>query len=152
MSHQKKDSNILKAEEIAFVWKSTVKKSPECYFIKDTIVSIYNKIPNNSYYDPTRVRLYNILDSIWYSTPEILQKSWGDIYTTLITYIPFKHTNKISKWTNDIFIIWNKAQKQRIHQPSSSYHMYLSPPLPPPLPPLCEKKGNDCISCKKSII
>ena len=35
-----------------------------------------------------------------------------------------------------IFIIWNKAQKQRIHQPSPSYHMYLSPPLPLTLPPL----------------
>ena len=51
MSNMKDENKLLKAEEIAPVWKNSFETSPHRLFIKDTIVSIYNILPNVSHYD-----------------------------------------------------------------------------------------------------
>lgn len=111
------ENKLLKAEEIAAVWKNQFEASPHHLFIKDTIVSIYNVLPSMSHYDPMRRRLRHILDSLWYTAPEILHRSWGDIYTTLIAYIPVKRIdNDTPKWLMNIYTLWGTSQQQRMAQ------------------------------------
>ena len=111
------ENKLLKAEEIATVWKNQFEASTHHLFIKDTIVSIYNVLPTTSYYDPMRRRLGHILDSLWYTAPEILHRSWGDIYTGLVTYIPVKHINNDTpKWIMNIYTLWDTSQQTRIAQ------------------------------------
>jgi len=113
---------------ISPIWDTPCPETPQHILIKKTIVDIYNNIPNTPDYRPLQQRLRDILKNLWYShpqsEPETFAGLWGNIYSSLITLLPFSFSDKKNpKWIVEIITIWNKSQGER--------HKYLPSPISP---------------------
>ena len=111
----KENKKIYKtAEEIAPIWKKNFKSLPHRLFIKETIMKLYNILPNNADYALAQQRLSEILDALWYISPDTLDDPWGNIYTTLMTLTPITlKTSESPEWLINLYEIYNAAQKRR---------------------------------------
>jgi len=102
------------AEEIAPIWKKHFKALPQRLFIKETIVKLYNTLPNNADYALAQQRLSETLDALWYISSDTLDGPWGNIYTTLMTLTPTTlQKSESPEWLINLYEIYNAAQKQR---------------------------------------
>ena len=111
----KENKKIYKtAEEIAPIWKKQFIVSAHRLFIKETIVKLYNILPNNDDYILAQQRLSETLDALWYISSDTLDGPWGNIYTTLMTLTPITlKTSESPEWLLNLYEIYNAAQKRR---------------------------------------
>ena len=113
-SHAEK-TTPLNACAIAPIWTKPCTETWQHILLKQTIVDIYNNIPQLPHYRPLQQRLSNHLKILWYILPKSddgqFAGLWGSIYSSLITFIPFRDT-KIP-WVAAISMIWNKSQTER---------------------------------------
>ena len=117
----KENKKIYKtAEEIAPIWKKHFNALPHRLFIKETIVKLYNILPNNDDYRLAQQRLSETLDTLWYISSDTLDGPWGNIYTTLMTLTPITlKTSESPEWLLNLYEIYNAAQKRRTEFKSS---------------------------------
>ena len=102
------------AEDIAPIWQKHFNALPHRLFIKETIVKLYNTLPNNNDYASAKQRLSEILDTLWYIAPDTLDGPWGNIYTTLVSHTPTTlQTSESPEWLINLYEIYNAAQKRR---------------------------------------
>ena len=112
----KENKKIYKtAEDIAPIWKKHFNALPHRLLIKETIVKLYNTLPNNNNdYVSAKRRLREILDTLWYIAPDTIDGAWGNIYTTLVSLTPTTLSSSDSpEWLINLYDIYNAAQKRR---------------------------------------
>jgi len=57
-------------------------------YIKNAIFKLYNLTSNNVAYKHTNIQLQKLIEDLWYTPPELLDKLWMDIYSVLVNTIP----------------------------------------------------------------
>jgi hypothetical protein len=81
--------------------------------ITDTINDICTQLPTTDDYDKIRSEFNYIHNSLSYTAPEILNRLWLNIHTSLQKYVPISDNSEMNPpWLNDIKQIWIKNNQK----------------------------------------
>ena len=96
------------AEDIVSRW-ATTDGDPERLCLRDLIVFIYNKIPNDK--SEELLMLTQILENLWYKTPTNAINTWNDIYKFLQNnFSPLSDNSP--QWLVNIEQEWKNVNKR----------------------------------------